>query len=99
MPDRIQGENIHKDYDNILNNKAFVLPHGYFVTKQPGPSSKHLDGRLDYHKLARQEEKEFFNTARFWRDGDDWAKFRHRCGTRAIQSYLSDQFAQLILSR
>ncbi|TVY85402.1 Interferon-induced GTP-binding protein Mx1 [Lachnellula suecica] len=98
MPDRLQGEDIHSDYNNILHQKTFILPHGYFVTKQPGPASKHLAGRPDYYDLARKEEDEFFRTAKFWKDGDEWAIFKSRCGTRTIQRYLSDQFAKLILS-
>jgi len=94
MPDKLSSD----DYDNILNQRTYVLPHGYFVTKRPGKNSGHLRGP-NYHALARQEEEDFFNTDPMWRDGGDWARFRSRCGTGTIQKYLSREFANLILQR
>ncbi|RDL37144.1 uncharacterized protein BP5553_04577 [Venustampulla echinocandica] len=97
MPDRVHAENKHIDYDNILRGKKYVLPRGYFVTKQPGPSSRCLKGP-DYHEQARREEEDFFNTDRLWRDGGEWSQFRSRCGTSPIQKYLSIEFGKLISS-
>ncbi|KAL2069544.1 hypothetical protein VTL71DRAFT_14223 [Oculimacula yallundae] len=97
MPDRIQNETVaHQDYTKILENTAFVLqPHGYFVTKQPGPNSRAEGSK--YHEIARQEEKEFFETSSLWGPGGEWHKFNHRCGTATIQEYLSKVFARQIL--
>lgn len=98
MPDRVNAENKHIDYDNILRGKKYVLPRGYFVTKQPGPTSRCLRGP-NYHLQARQEEEHFFATDRLWREGGEWAQFRSRCGTSPIQKYLSIEFAKLISLR
>jgi Dynamin family len=99
-PDRLQrkDDTIHPDYDNILHGKTYVLPHGYFVTKQPGPEFGHEDDP-NYHAVARREEEEFFDTDSYWSKGREWEEFRHRCGTGTIQKYLSEEFAKLILSR
>jgi len=99
MPDRLQSDSAHKDYDKILNEQAYVLsPHGYFVTKQPGANTK-LCGP-DYHFDARKEEERFFDTDRLWAPGGAWSQFRaSRCGTGNIQEYLSRQFAALIMKR
>jgi GTP-binding protein EngB required for normal cell division len=99
MPDRLQQhETVHKDYDNIFHKRTYVLPHGYFVTKQPGPEFGHHDDP-DYHIIARQEEEEFFDSGSFWSKGREWEEFRSRCGTGTILKYLSEEFAKLILSR
>ncbi|CZS92619.1 uncharacterized protein RAG0_03180 [Rhynchosporium agropyri] len=98
MPDRIQqNETVaHQDYTKILANTAFVLqPHGYFVTKQPGPDSLAKGPR--YHEIARQEENDFFESSGVWGPGGEWHQFRHRCGTATIQEYLSKVFARQIL--
>ena len=93
MPDRLPEGSIHHDFDKILRKEAHVLPRGYFVTKQPGPTfSLH---RSDYHIQAREEEEAFFNTDPRWTG--EWEAFRNRCGTGAIQSYLSQEFARLIV--
>jgi GTPase SAR1 family protein len=98
MPDRLQDrESAHQDYDNILHGKTFVLPLGYFVTKQPGPGSK-INGP-NYHTLAGLEEEKFFDTDPLWGPDGQWAQFRDRCGTKAIQRYVSKQFAAKILER
>jgi len=94
MPD-ILGSS---DYDNILKEKTFILPHGYFVTKRPGKNSRIPRGD-NYHSLARKEEDEFFNSDENWREGGPWARFRHRCGIATLQEYLSKAFAKLILAR
>lgn len=95
-PDRLQAGS--HDYDALLRGKAYDWPGlGYFVTKQPGPDFQHREG--DYHAQARREEDEFFNTDTRWQA--DWADFRAsgRCGTAAIQKYLSEQFANQIIKR
>ena len=93
MPDRLPEGSIHHDFDKILRKEAHVLPRGYFVTKQPGPLfTLH---RNDYHVQAREEEDHFFNTDSRWTG--EWGPFRDRCGTGAIQSYLSQEFARLIV--
>lgn len=94
MPDKLGSS----DYDNILREKTYKLPHGYFVTKQPGKHSRIQPGP-DYHVLARQEEEEFFRTDEKWREGGEWSHFRNRCGTTALSKYLSKAFAKLILAR
>jgi hypothetical protein len=96
-PDRLQAGS--RDYDALLQGTAFNWPGlGYFVTKQPGPDFQHRRGN-DYHAQARREEEEFFNTDPRWQV--DWADFRAsgRCGTSAIQKYLSEQFANQIIKR
>jgi GTP-binding protein EngB required for normal cell division len=98
MPDRLQSDSAHKDYDKILKGETYVLkPHGYFVTRQPGADTK-LHGP-SYHLEARKEEEVFFDTDRLWAPDGEWGDFRSRCGTVTIQKYLSKQFANLILER
>ena len=97
MPDRLQTSTAHSDYDNIFKKKKFVLPLGYFVTKQPGS-----DAKLDierYHEEAKKQETDFFDTDPLWREGGEWHSYRDICGTDAIQKYLSKQFASLIWNR
>ncbi|PMD65465.1 uncharacterized protein K444DRAFT_519277 [Hyaloscypha bicolor E] len=83
----------HLEYEKILLGKAHIVRHGYYVTKQPAENSN-LHGP-NYHALARQEETEFFDTHELWTQ--DWASFRNRCGTSAIQEFLSTQLATQIL--
>jgi hypothetical protein len=98
MPDRLQSDSAHKDYDKILKGETYVLrPHGYFVTRQPGANTK-LQGPT-YHIDARKEEENFFNSDKLWAPNGEWSNFRSRCGTETIQKYLSKQFANLILER
>ncbi|KAK0121145.1 hypothetical protein ONS96_011324 [Cadophora gregata f. sp. sojae] len=95
MPDRLQtSATAHGDYDNIFKKKKFVLPLGYFVTKQPGANAS-LDLER-YHEDAKRQENEFFDTDPLWREGGQWHPYRDICGTGAIQKYLSRQFAALI---
>ncbi|PVH87753.1 P-loop containing nucleoside triphosphate hydrolase protein [Cadophora sp. DSE1049] len=94
MPDRLQTSTAHSDYDNIFKKKKFVLPLGYFVTKQPGSDAK-LDFER-YHDEAKKQEMDFFSTDPLWREGGEWHSYRDICGTEAIQKYLSKQFASLI---
>jgi hypothetical protein len=96
MPDRLQQGKAHDDYDAIFNGKKYVLPRGYFVTKQPGPTFVQKPGK-DYHRQAREQERSFFDTDSYWTG--QWKEFRDRCGTEAIQSYLSQEFARFILKR
>ncbi|KAG9233017.1 P-loop containing nucleoside triphosphate hydrolase protein [Amylocarpus encephaloides] len=98
MPDLVQNAN--SDYTGIFHPdqklRKFVLKHGYFVTKQPGPSAQ--PPSQHYHEHAREVEDGFFATNSYWEDTEGiWAHFKPRCGTQAIQSYLSAQFARLIL--
>jgi hypothetical protein len=69
------------------------LKHGYFVSKQPGPDFQHHG--QDYHVQARKEETEFFESDPRWTG--DWEAFRDRCGTEAIQKYLSQELAAMIV--
>lgn len=92
MPDRLSKGSTHMDYDSILRGKTHILPRGYFVTKQPDNNFKPEE--FDYHVQAREEEESFFNSDSRWTG--EWQDFRHRCGTRAIQTYLSQEFARLI---
>ncbi|KAH7346373.1 P-loop containing nucleoside triphosphate hydrolase protein [Rhexocercosporidium sp. MPI-PUGE-AT-0058] len=95
MPDRLQASaTAHLDYDNIFKKQKYVLPLGYFVTKQPGADAK-LAAET-YHDDARKLEKDFFDTDPLWREGGQWHPYRDVCGTAAIQKYLSKQFASLI---
>ena len=92
-PDHVQVR--HVEYEKILQGQAHVIGHGYFVTKQPGDA---FDLSLaDYHGRAREEEIEFFDTDQLWKH--DWKEFRERCGTLAIQKYLSQEFARQIAKR
>jgi len=95
MPDRLQDGSTHKDYDAILKGTAHVLPHGYFVTKQPGPGF--VQNRSDYHQQARDEEDHYFDHDERWTG--EWSEYRERCGTAAIQKYLSQEFARMIVYR
>lgn len=65
----------HVEYEKILQGKAHVVGHGYFVTKQPGEDFD-LQGP-DYHAQARQEESHFFDSEYLWTG--DWKEFRPRC--------------------
>jgi hypothetical protein len=94
MPDRLQKGAIHTDFDAILKGTQHPLPRGYFVTKQPGPD---FVPRGDYHATAREEEAAFFDSDPLW--SGEWACYRDRCGTAAIQSYLSQEFARMIAQR
>jgi hypothetical protein len=94
MPDRLEIGS-QNDYDDILHRRAHILPRGYFVTKQPGADFQ-LKGN-DYHAQAREEEQIFFDTDPRW--SGDWSEFRERCGTAALQAYLSQELAKLILRR
>lgn len=94
MPDQLQGGR-HLEFESILRGEAHRFGHGYFVTKQPGPNTK-LHGP-NYHTDARREEEDFFDTEELWTH--DWAIFRERCGTTAIQKYLSQEFARQIAAR
>ena len=98
MPDRLQASDAaHQDYTNILRGTTYKLPRGYYVTKQPGANSQ-LKGP-EYHRLARQQEEEFFDSSELWGPGGVWWEFRARCGTATIQKYLSKEFAKQILKR
>jgi GTP-binding protein EngB required for normal cell division len=92
--DRLQRGSKHEDYDAILKGTKHLYPRGYFATKQPGPD---FVPRGDYHAEAREEETAFFNSDPLWCGA--WQAYRDRCGTAAIQSYLSQEFARLIAQR
>lgn len=92
MPDLLQEGSRHLDYDRILKGESYAFPRGYYVTKQPDQTFR--PGTVDYHVKAREEEEAFFDNNARWTG--DWAKYRHRCGTKAIQGYLSQEFARLI---
>jgi GTPase SAR1 family protein len=99
MPDRLQKGSTHMDFDAILKGTKHPLPRGYFVTKQPGPEfvPRMVVPRMDYHAQAREEEAAFFDSDPLW--NGDWSGYRDRCGTTAIQTYLSQEFARLIAQR
>lgn len=90
-PDRLQKGQMHQDFDAILKGTERPLARGYFVTKQPGPD---FVPRGDYHAQAREEETAFFDSDPLW--CGEWHAYRDRCGTAAIQTYLSQEFARLI---
>lgn len=94
MPDRLQKGSTHMDFDAILKGTKHSWPRGYFVTKQPGPD---FAPQGDYHAQARTEETAFFDSDPLW--CGDWGVYRDRCGTEAIQAYLSQEFARLIAQR
>jgi Dynamin family len=94
MPDRMQRGSTHMDFDAILKGTKHTWPRGYFVTKQPGPD---FVTHGDYHAKAREEESAFFDSDPLW--SGEWQEYRDRCGTIAIQSYLSQEFARLIAQR
>jgi hypothetical protein len=90
-PDLLQkGSNL--DFDKILKGDAYKLRRGYFITKQPGATFKPRS--TDYHIQARAEEAEYFSSDPRWTG--DWLEFKDRCGTPALQTYLSQEFARLI---
>ncbi|KAK2627129.1 hypothetical protein QTJ16_003095 [Diplocarpon rosae] len=91
-PDHVSTR--HIEYEKILQGKSHVVKHGYFVTRQPGENSQIDNDR--YHALARQREMEFFNTDPLWTT--QWARFRNRCGTTAIQRFLSTELARQIMA-
>ena len=93
-PDRLQKGPMHLDFDAILKGTERPLPRGYFVTKQPGPDFVPCG---DYHTQAREEEIAFFDSDPLW--SGEWRTYRDRCGTAAIQTYLSQEFARLIAQR
>lgn len=95
MADRLQDGQTHTDYEKILRGTDHKLHHGYFITKLPGGSSGAYDPR--YHSKARQQEEEFFNSARPW--CDEWSEFRSKCGTMPLQQSLSQMFASQIKLR
>jgi len=85
----------HIEYERILQGTTHKVGHGYFVTKQPAEDSN-IQGP-HYHALARQEEMEFFDTENLWRN--EWQMFREKCGTLAIQTFLSNELANQITKR
>lgn len=89
-PDHLRAR--HIDYEKILNGTAHVVGHGYFVTKQPGEDAN-IEGP-HYHALAREQEREFFNTG-LWQG--EWSQFQKRCGTTIIQEFLSIKLSEEIL--
>jgi GTPase SAR1 family protein len=93
-PDHISVR--HVEYEKILERKAHIVEHGYFVTKQPGEDSE-LQPGPNYHAEARREEMDFFESEELWTG--DWNRFRKRCGTTAIQRFLSRELATQILER
>lgn len=99
MPDRMQG--YHDEYNDIFQERAYILRHGYFVTKQPGVDSPLFGKPMapNYHNRCLQEEKKFFNESDLWGPGGKWSEFRDRCGTSVIQKYLSAEFTRMIWER
>jgi hypothetical protein len=92
-PDHVQVR--HVEYEKILRNQAHIVGHGYFVTRQPGDTfDLHAP---NYHARGREEEIEFFDSDPLWTG--DWRQFRDRCGSLAIQKYLSQEFAKEISKR
>lgn len=83
------------DWENILRRREHKMGHGYFATKQPGPNSVYES--KTYHAQARQDEAEFFANDELW--SGPWKDLRDRCGTEAIQKFLSYQLAAEISKR
>ncbi|KAL7276404.1 hypothetical protein RUND412_000609 [Rhizina undulata] len=76
---------------NILRGNAHRLKHGYFVTKQP--SQEQLVRSIS-HAEARAQETEFFSNTEPWRT--ELSDLKERFGTQALQSYLANEFGELI---
>ncbi|KAE8453298.1 hypothetical protein EG329_011365 [Mollisiaceae sp. DMI_Dod_QoI] len=90
-PDHVRTR--HMEYERILQGGAHRVKHGYFVTKQPGDGALIPEGP-NYHAIARHQEMEFFNSEKLWRE--EWKEFLPRCGTTAIQQFLSLELAKQI---
>lgn len=80
------------DWRKVLDNSAFCLKYGYYVTKQPNQTM--LKQRLK-HADARAIEKEFFETEDPW--ASEFAEFSERFGTERLQSELSNLLTLQIL--
>ncbi|KAH9211941.1 P-loop containing nucleoside triphosphate hydrolase protein [Leptodontidium sp. 2 PMI_412] len=91
-PDHVSAR--HVEYERVLQGKSHIIKHGYFVTKQPGDDAV-LEGP-HYHSDAREDEMKFFTTDKLWTG--EWAQFRSRCGTTAIQKFLSTELARQIMA-
>jgi GTPase SAR1 family protein len=55
-PDKLDKHLTHEQWVEVLNENAWTLGHGYFVTKQPGKASE------NNYELAREEETRFFKS-------------------------------------
>ncbi|KAF2494444.1 P-loop containing nucleoside triphosphate hydrolase protein [Lophium mytilinum] len=86
-PDRIPRGDSVVMWQRMLSGEAFTLPLGYYVTKQP--SQADLNRETVTHDRARQLENNFFASAKPW--CTDFAKFKHRFGTVALQKALYDE--------
>lgn len=88
-PDRIQPGESLSQWEQILDNKRFLLGLGYFVVKNnPDP--------LVDHAIARMEEEEFFRNPP-WSAG--LKQFRNKFGTLQLQAFLSDRLASQMKAR
>lgn len=90
-PDHVYSR--HVEYENILQGNAHVVKHGYFVTRQPGENSS-IPANDNYHAEARRQEMQFFHSEGLWKG--EWKEFLPRCGTTAIQKFLSLELAKQI---
>jgi len=88
----------HSDlqFRELLQGRAHVVGHGYFVTKQPAQLSRKVDYDANYHKKARADEEMFFGTQNPW--AESWYEFQNRFGTRNLQHALSQKFAAQIVN-
>ncbi|CZR52308.1 related to interferon-induced GTP-binding protein Mx2 [Phialocephala subalpina] len=90
-PDHVYSR--HVEYENILQGHAHIVKHGYFVTRQPGENASIPQGD-GYHAEARRQEMQFFHSEGLWKG--EWREFLPRCGTTAIQKFLSLELAKQI---
>jgi hypothetical protein len=90
-PDTLQ-EGEHKTWLDVLEGYRHPLKHGYFVTKQPGPTD--LEKGTTFDK-ARKEEKAFFEKG-FWASANVAAKTKTRMGIPKLTAELSKLLSGLI---
>lgn len=93
-PDRMQQGGDLEAWRRILEGDTFRLRYGHYVTKQP--SQVELATRLS-HQEARAREQHFFETQEPW--ATDFAIFKSRFGTKALQDELSERLTSMILDR
>lgn len=93
-PDHLHSS--HTEFERVLKGISHRIKHGYFVTKQPG-DNVYIPKDDNYHAEACRQEMEFFRSDPLWKG--EWREFFPRCGTAAIQKFLSHQLASQILDR
>jgi hypothetical protein len=92
-PDRLSKGERGDVWTKVLQGRAFVKGHGYFVVKQPSQAEI---TRGMTHAQARIQEQDYF-ASECWIER--FPGFEERLGTRKLQAALADKLAALILSR